>query len=146
MKKFMSVLLSVCMVIMSSVPVFAFNTSDVASKTAISDQEMAGAVGGAGGFDATITTWDRSIGFFQGTVANRWVGTGLTYSMDVVNCTTGAVVQTIIPTTSIGANTAKIISGTVNSAYRGSGSGYCGRVKLGSASYPGIQVADVESF
>jgi hypothetical protein len=146
MKKFMSVVLSVCMILMFAAPVFA---NEFASKVALSDPEMLGAVGGAGGFDSTITTWDRTTGQLQAVVANRWQGSNMFYSVDILQCTGGGTdpIATLIPATAIGANTVKIIIATVPTAYRGNGAGYCARVKLyGGSSYPGILAQDMESL
>lgn len=102
MKKFLSVLLSVCMVLMCSVSAFAY-TAD-ASKTAISDQEMAGAVGGCSGYASTVvTSYSGNTGVVKATITNGIslvYTTGVTkYSLENIDPGTGAITQVIIPPT-----------------------------------------------
>jgi hypothetical protein len=67
MKKILSVVICVCMVVMMSVPAFAYNSSD-AMKVQLSDQAMTAAVGGSGIVNAQITA--NTGGNVTGTVCN----------------------------------------------------------------------------
>lgn len=67
MKKIMSVVLSVCMVVMMCVPAFAYSSSD-AMKVQLSDQAMTEAVGGFGPYNVSITT--ATDGMVTGTISN----------------------------------------------------------------------------
>lgn len=138
MKKFMSVLLSVCMIMMYTVPAFAY-TSDAASKVALSDQVMAGSIGGSGGLDAEIVAYSLNSGVVEAVIADRSASTAK-YALKLVNASSGALVQTLASGSIGNLGQAKWISATVASAYRGSG--YCVRIELTSDGIPGHNCSD----
>lgn len=109
MKKFMSVMLSVCMIMMYTVPAFAY-TSDAASKRVITDQEMSRVVGGYGNVNAQITTFSASSGLVEAVISST-SGSTSTYVLKVVDGT-GATVQTIASGTLGNQNNALIVRGT----------------------------------
>lgn len=103
MKKFLSVLLSVCMVLICSVPAFAY-TADTVSKTAISDQEMAGAVGGCSGSAKTdVVLYSGTSGLvlasFYNNLTQYVTGATTMYSLENIDPGTGAITQVLIPPT-----------------------------------------------
>lgn len=138
MKKFMSVLLSVCMIMMYTVPAFAY-TSDAVSKTAISDQEMAGAVGGSGGLDAEIAAYSASTGGVEAVIANRSASTA-NYALKLVNASSGALVQTLASGGISNLGQAKVVSAVVAPQYLNMN--YCVRIELTSNGIPGHNCSD----
>jgi hypothetical protein len=150
MKKFLSVLLSVCMVLMCSVSAFAY-TIDSASKTTISDQEMAGSVGGCSGYASTVVTgYDGTTGVVNATFTNGLVQyvtnppATTMYSLETINPATGAVTQILIPgqvapagtfnvnSTAACRGTAPSASCTARASLWSNSPGYCDAVKAQS--------------
>lgn len=105
MKKIISVLLTVCMIVMCAVPAFAYTSYD-ALKGAISDQALAGAVGGCAGVISTdITSYDGFTGLVQATIKNDMSlyegGAYMKYWLESVDPATGKHREYLIEPTAV---------------------------------------------
>ncbi len=141
MKKIMSLVLSVCMVVMMSVPAFAYSSSD-AMKVQLSDQAMTAAVGGSGALDATLDSY-RTNGTVSATVVNRSTVLTCSYSLTIEDCW-GNVYDTIASgDMTLKPGEALHLTGTTT--YLDPSAGYVARVCVWNPGLlPGFKACDVQ--
>jgi hypothetical protein len=136
MKKIMSIVLSVCLVVIMSVPAFAYSSSDV-MKVQLSDQAMTEAVGGTYG-PINVTINSATAGQVKGTIANKDTRFACNYTIwsGLNDLNQGG---TIVQTGTVAKGTTKTFSASVST-------GWFTRVTCEDANHEPVMTAAAGAF